>query len=368
MEIIKSGAKYSAIVGIGEELKQLSKDSGKKYLMLNRGINRVTKINLTETVKNIDFDTEKMQFYAPTTGMFPLKKAINTEFFQSTVKEDEISITAGGMNALNLIFQVLNTRKVYVQSLYWGAYLNLFKIQNTPYDFYHSIQSIYENPEEYANATVIICDPNNPAGDKSDDALLLKLVSKLEKQNTTVIWDGPYRRLFMDSSDNLYSKLAQFPNVIICESFSKSIGLSGQRLGFIYSTNEEFNTELAIRLLYSGNGINTFAQLLVEQLLVSEEGKKAVSDFKRITTQVIKKNIAFLIENKLLADEFYQNSVPKGIFVILKKPYQELLKYRIGSVPLNYFSQRKNIDPMAYSRICVSVPHADFIRFFKSVK
>jgi len=367
MKIKISGAKYSAIVGIGEELKKLSQESGKEYLMLNRGVNRVTNIELEETVKNIKFNTDMMQVYAPTTGRLDLKKAINNEFFLGAAQESNISITAGGMNALNLLFQILDVKKVYAQSLYWGAYVNLFKIQETNYDFYHSIESLNANPEEFADCAVIICDPNNPAGDKFDDEILLKLVEKLEKQNTTVIWDGPYRRLFLDNTDDMYKKLSSFSNVIITESFSKSIGLSGQRLGFIHSTNQDFNTELAIRLLYNGNGINAFAQLLVEQLLVSKTGKKAVADFKRITAKGIKANIDYLAERNLLADEFYRNSIPQGIFVVLKKSYQELLDYRIGSVPLNYFSKRKGINPEEYARICVSVPHEDFKNFFEKV-
>ena len=44
----KSGAKFSSIVGIGETIRQLSAETGEEYLMLNRGVNAVTNIDLQE--------------------------------------------------------------------------------------------------------------------------------------------------------------------------------------------------------------------------------------------------------------------------------------------------------------------------------
>ena len=46
-------------------------------------------------------------------------------------------------------------------------------------------------------------------------------------------------------------------NIIICESFSKCYGLSGIRLGFICSYNEEFNEELIpiFSSAFSSNGL-----------------------------------------------------------------------------------------------------------------
>ena len=56
MKIKKSGARFSAIVGIGEKIKQLSKETGKEYLYLNRGINAVCPIDLFQVVQNISIE------------------------------------------------------------------------------------------------------------------------------------------------------------------------------------------------------------------------------------------------------------------------------------------------------------------------
>jgi len=41
MEINKSGATFSSIVGIGAKVKKMMEESGEEYLFLNRGINAI---------------------------------------------------------------------------------------------------------------------------------------------------------------------------------------------------------------------------------------------------------------------------------------------------------------------------------------
>lgn len=364
MEINKSGAKYSAIVGIGEKLKELSRENGEEYLYLNRGINQVVNIDLKNIIKLIDFNVNQLQYYPPSTGMFNLKNAINKVYFQKQTTNDNIFITAGGTHALSLIFNILNVDKVYTSSFFWGAYHNILKISNKKQCFYSGYNDLQDNPEKYKNSVLIICDPNNPIGDKYDDNELLQIVDLLTKQNVTIIWDSPYRRMFFDDDDTFYQKLLKYDNVIITESFSKSVGLSGQRLGFAHTQNEKLKQELRISLLYSGNGINAFAQTVVELLLTTTEGKKAVRDFKSKTVADIKANIEYLRKNNLLAKEFYKTSIPIGIFVIVNKSYEELLKYRIGSVPLNYFTKINEFETSNFARICVSAKTDKFKLFF----
>ncbi len=367
MKLRISGAKFSAIVGIGDELKQKSIETGVEYLYLNRGINNVVRIDLSEVIPLLDFNSDAMQFYAPTTGMPGIRRAINDEFFMGQDSVANISITAGGMDALLQIFGILDVPVVYTHEFFWGAYANMFKISGHKHGFYKTIEELEAHPEKFSDSGMIICDPNNPLGDKFDDDRLLKIIEKLGEYNCTVVWDGPYRRLFYDKTDDFYVRLSKFDHVIIAESFSKSVGLSGQRLGFIYTRNEAFNKELAIKLLYSGNGTNTFAQLLVEKLLTTPEGRKATDKFKLDTVKAIGENIKYLQERNLLADGLYDSSEPVGIFVVIKVPYSKLLEHNIGSVPISYFTKNPDYPDTKYSRICVSVPTAKFIAYFENI-
>lgn len=365
MKISKSGAQFSAIVKIGEDLREESRKTGKDFLYLNRGINQVVNINLLEIIPMIDFNSAALQYYPHSKGMPGLRKAINDAFFDGKTSEDNIFITAGGMNGLSLVFQTLDIERVYTHSLYWGAYTNALKIAGKQHLFYENFEYLKSNYKKYNNAAVIICDPSNPTGSKAKDDDLFEIIDLFAKQNTIVIWDSPYRRLFFDHTDTLYQKLLAYDNLIITESFSKSIGLSGQRIGFMHCKSPEFNSEFAVRLLYSGNGINAFAQILVEKILTTPEGKKAAKNFKEKTVADITENIQLLRGKKILAEAFYNNEMPVGIFVIVNKSFNELKEKNIGSVPLNYFTKRKDINVENYSRICVSVPKENFMRFFE---
>jgi aspartate aminotransferase len=365
MQTSKSGAKFSAIVKTGENLRKESRKTGQEFLYLNRGINQVVNIDLSEIIPMIDFNSAGIQHYAHSKGMLALRQTINKEYFEGKTSDESVFITAGGMHALSLIFQTLDIETFYTHTFYWGAYTNSLKIAGKEQKFYTDFDEILSNPVKFDNTALIICDPNNPTGSKTNDKKLFDVLDELNKQNTTVIWDGPYRRLFYDNSDPLYQKLLNYDNVIITESFSKSIGLSGQRIGFMHSKNQEFNDEFAVRLLYSGNGINAFAQILVEKILSTPEGKKAANNFKEKTVNDITVNIKLLKDKGILAEEFYKNETPVGIFVIVNKTYEALKSAGIGSVSLNYFTKRTDIDTGKYSRICVSVPKEDFKRFFE---
>lgn len=364
MKIHKSGARYSAIVGIGETLRRLVKETGEEYLFMNRGVNSVVPINLNGVVPLIDFNSPAIQVYPPNSGAPNLKEAINKVYFHGKADTDLISISGGSMSALDQIFTMLDVDRVLLPSFYWGAYVNVCKIRGMDFDVYHTLEELEERMPELKNSAVVICDPNNPVGNKLSDADVLEVTQKLSDNGTVVIYDSPYRRVFYDEDDDMYVRLMNIPDVLIVESFSKCVGLSGQRVGFVWSNDPGFTEEFNLRILYVHNGVNGFAQQLVYQLLTSEEGKKAVREFKEKTTEDIRKNIDYLREKGILAEEFYQNSEPKGIFAIANKSYDELLEKRIGSVPLDFFTRDDKERAKRYARICISVPHEKVREFF----
>lgn len=368
MQIKKSGATLSKIVTIGEKLKDLTAKTGKEYLPLNRGVNSVVNIDLKDVVKELDFNSQAMQVYPAGRGIVELRQAINNEYFGGKSSKDNILITAGGMNALDLIVQTVGMEKLFLPIYYWGCYFQMLTVRGVGNAEYSAQSELYDRIDELKGNAVLICDPGNPLGEKYDDQEQFKLIKTLSDAGVTVFFDSPYRRIFYSSDDNYYQRLMQLDNVVITESFSKSVGLSGQRLGFIHTTNKELYNELEIRLMYCTNGINAFAQLLVEKLLTSGVGRKAVVDFKTATARDIALNIEYLKNRDLLADQFYTKSTPKGIFCVVKRTEEQLLEEQIGSVSLAFFTKSQKESAAKYARICVSSPHAKFVKYFDNVK
>ena len=369
MRINISKATFSSIVGIGQKVKKAAKETGNQYLELNRGVNSVVGINLTEIHKLMDFNTKEFQLYAPNLGIEDLRKTIIKEYFP-TVSENfhsemasNVSITPGGMPALDLIIQTLNVDNIYFPHFYWGSYSKMATIRNKQFSFYENLD-YFDLEHLNENTCIFICDPSNPTGIKLDDYELLKKIHDIADTGAVVIFDSPYRKLFYDSE--FFAKILH-PNVIITESFSKWIGLPGARLGFIYSSSKELNEELNIRMLYEFNGISSPSQILVNTILSTKEGKKAIQDFQEETVEHIFDNIAYLRENNLLVDEIYNGENPMGIFAIINKSEDYLFQHKIGAVGLDKFVYHEKDNWSSYSRICVSVRHELFKEFIKNI-
>ncbi|HXC04352.1 MAG TPA: hypothetical protein VNZ86_06330, partial [Bacteroidia bacterium] len=122
MEINKSGATFSSIVGIGAKLKKRSEEENQEYLFLNRGVNAVCPIDLTAVIPLIDFNSPRIQVYPPNQGMPELRKAIQEHYFRGHSSPDHVSIVPGGMPGLDLTVQCLKLDTLYFGHYYWGSY------------------------------------------------------------------------------------------------------------------------------------------------------------------------------------------------------------------------------------------------------
>ena len=367
MKIKRSGAALSKIVQIGSRLAQLEKETGERYLALNRGVNSVVGIDLCEVVSGFDFNGRAMQVYPPALGMPTLREAIAVEYFGDAAEASRILVTAGGMNALDLVIQTLDMQRLYLPVYHWGSYNHIATIRGVETTEYYTRKELADRIDELCGSAVLLCDPGNPLGEKYDDAAQLTLIRRLTEAGVVVIVDSPYRRVFAGAEDGFYAALSRIEGVVVTESFSKSLGLSGQRIGFVYTSDQALSDELAVRLMYCTNGINAFAQQLVLSLLTTPEGRRAVDDFKRATQEGIARNIAYLRARGLLAERFYTESEPRGIFAVVNRSESELLDHKIGSVGLDFFTRSCRSEASRYARICVSVPHDEFVRYFDRV-
>lgn len=371
MKINISNATFSSIVGIGEKIAKIEKQTGRKFLKLNRGVNMVAPIDLSEITKFIDFNSPEFQLYAANTGQTSLKQAIIKEYCrgirdnQFITEEKNISITPGGMPALDLVFQILHVENIHFPKFYWGSYSKVATIRKKSFTFYENFLTI-DTKTISENDAFVLCDPSNPTGLKASDTNVVHKIYEITKAGGIVIIDCPYRKLFLP---NLEIYTHDRSKIIFVESFSKWVGLPGLRLGFIYSQDENFNKELNIRLLYEFNGVSSPSQIILTELLSTSEGKEAIEKFQHVTRSHIEKNIQYLKRRNFLPDTIYGlSSHLMGIFAIVDMSEDFLLQHDIGSVGLDKFVYHDKDEYSSYSRICVSVPHEQFVEYFERIK
>ena len=366
MKINKS-VTYSSIVGIGEKIKKVEKETGVKFLTTQRGIPDVCNIDLSNIINKIDFNSKEAQQYTPNLGILSFRKNIGKLYFPYIENiESNICITCGGMKSIDLSLQILNMEKVYFPYLYWSSYSKMATIRVKKFDFYKSL-SDFDLSELDENSVIFVNYPSNPTGQSIDNLYLLNMIKKITDTGAIIIFDSPYYRLF--NNDNFFEEVLQAGknNIIICESFSKCYGLSGLRLGFICSLNNEFNEELNIRILYEFNGVSSASQFIVDKLISTEEGKISIKEFQEETVEHITKNINYLKHNGLLAEEIYGDEIPIGIFSIINKSESYLFENKIGAVGLEKFCNFNKEHNKKYSRICVSIRHKLFKEFIKNI-
>lgn len=161
--------------------------------------------------------------------------------------QDEIVMTCGAAGAMNVVLKtVLNPDdEVVIFSPYFVEYL--FYVDNhggrvviVP----TSAESFEPDVEAFRKAltprckAVILNSPNNPTGAVYGEETLRQMAVVLEEHEAEtgnpvlVVSDEPYKRLVYDGLSTP-SVLAIFKNSAVATSFSKSLALPGERIGYI---------------------------------------------------------------------------------------------------------------------------------------
>ena len=341
MRVNTATVNYSSIVKIGENIQKLEKESGLKYLKLHRGVMDVTNIDINSIGLNLDLNSLATQQYSGNDGHPALISTIKEEFNL----EGNVIVTPGGMAALDLIINSLENKKFYIPTFHWGSWNKILKTHEKEIKTFNDFELENFRPR---SGVVMLCYPSNPTGYCPNFNVISEFINYSKENGITVILDLPYYHLF---NDNKISELL-LDNVILVSSFSKSIGLSGYRVGYISTKNDELYNTLTIRSLYKYNSISTLPQIIIAELL---KEKKAVRAYKDITVEHITKNIKYLTDNGLLFDDY--SSIPVGPFAVINIGFERLLEKRISSVPIKNFALVKERVYDNCSRISVAVNH-----------
>ncbi len=172
--------------------------------------------------------------------------------FGTSFDQGNILMTVGAASGLNVILKtILNPKdEVIVFAPYFVEYGNyvrgydgeLVVVSPNTVDFQPNLNEFAGKITARTKA-VIINTPNNPTGVVYSDATLSRLGQILREKEAefctdiVLISDEPYRELAYDGVEVPYVT-KYYDNTVVCYSYSKSLSLPGERIGYLVIPDE----------------------------------------------------------------------------------------------------------------------------------
>lgn len=189
--------------------------------------------------------------------------------FDTDFTAKNIIMTAGAASALNVILKsIINPGdEVVLFAPYFSEYNNYIKNYDGVIKVVKPNLDTFEpNLEEFKNQitnktkAVIINTPNNPTGVIYSEELIKNIASILREKELEIahpiflISDEPYRELVYDNTFVPYIT-KYYDNTFVVYSFSKSLSLPGERIGYALVPSKLYDSEKMIEAITISNRI-----------------------------------------------------------------------------------------------------------------
>ena len=233
--------------------------------------------------------------YTSAQGAQPVREAIAEDInkrFNAGVDKDDIYMTCGAAASLTVSINALACDgdefiaiapffpeyRVFVEAS--GAKLVTVPADTKAFqiDFDSLIASITPNTK-----AVIINTPNNPTGVVLTEETITRLCDILREKSEEygspiyLISDEPYRELVYDDSTVVPYLINCYDNTLVCYSFSKSLSLPGERIGYIVVSNKmKDNRDIYAAVCGAGRALGfVCAPSMMQRVVVKGLGQTA---------------------------------------------------------------------------------------------
>ncbi len=241
-ELFEYGRQRAAIVG---------EDNVFDYSLGNPSLPAPPQVD--DAVRQIlaDTDTLLVHGYTSAPGDWETRNAIAADLnrrFATEVKAEELFIGCGAAPELVSVFQALAVEKGEVLAIapYFPEYKPFveaagmtLRVVAPDVPHFQIRLSAVEQMVTKNTVAVIVNSPNNPSGVVYTRQTLCALADLLQKKSAQfghpiyIVADEPYRELAYDGVAVPFIPTL-YPNTIVCYSYSKSLSLPGERIGYIY--------------------------------------------------------------------------------------------------------------------------------------
>ena len=240
-ELFEYGLRQAAVVG---------KENVFDYSLGNPSIPSPPEVNQAIISTIQEMDSLDIHGYTPAPGAMPARKAIADDLnarFHTSIRGENIFFTCGAAPALISGIRALAVEGAEIMAIapFFPEY-RPFTEQNgaffvvVPADtksFQISMEAVEARITPHTQA-VIINSPNNPSGVVYTRETLSSLGELLTRKSAEyghpiyIIADEPYRELVYDGVEVPFIPTI-YPNTIVCYSYSKSLSLPGERIGYV---------------------------------------------------------------------------------------------------------------------------------------
>lgn len=350
--------KNSAIREMFEEGNRLSKIYGREnvfdYSLGNPIVETPNSVreSIQEILKNDD--SFYVHGYMPNSGFVEVRNSISQDLndrFGTNFTANNIVMTVGAAGGLNCVLQTLLNPEdeVIIISPFFVEYVNYIKnwggkpviVESEPKTFNLNVENIVAAITNKTKA-LIINNPNNPTGVMYDKDSLEKLGEELKiiegklGNPIYIISDEPYRELAYDGKVTPFIPRL-YNDTIVVYSWSKSLSIPGERIGYIAINPSASDSELIFHAASISNRIIGFVnapsliQLMIKDCLKS----KVDIDFYDQNRKILYKELTRI---------GYECVYPQGAFYlwvkapIIEKDFIEIAKkHKLLLVPGSSF-------------------------------
>ena len=275
--------------------------------------------------------TQKLNHYAPVSGLPELQKAIcefHNQKYNLDFSEQNTLIMPGSKQGMFTILKSFKpgTLQVYLPAPSWVSYSAQAKICDQEFIYLPTTHeskwkinatqldnTFYSHHDNSKQKLLILTSPDNPTGLSYPDDKLKEIAEILKKHEAIVISDEIYSLLKHDDS---HSSIANFypEGTIISTGISKSMGAGGWRLGTIMLP-DELAKNLKDPIIGVSSEIHSAVATPIQKAAVSAftENQEITNHIKN--QQELLKKLGSWCQNKLNSPQIRVNK-PDGAFYL----------------------------------------------------
>lgn len=265
--------------------------------------------------------------YMPNAGFPDTRKSISNTLNSETnlpFTEEEIIMTCGAAGAINVFLKSILDQddEVIILSPYFAEYLFYIKnhngipiISKSNSKFLPNIEDLSKKINKKTKA-ILINSPNNPSGVIYNSETIKQLGSLLEtfekkyKKPIYLVSDEPYRKVvYKEKCPYIFNF---YKNSVVVTSFSKDLGLAGERIGYIaFNPKISNKSDLIDAAIFSTRTLGFVNAPAISQRIVKEL-QDSVVDIK-----FYKSKRDFLYKELIRIG--YECILPQGAFYMFPK-------------------------------------------------